>query len=183
MRIKAFKWAACIIPVLVLAASIGALAQDSMPRYFSGVINAYSPQATNGTTTTGPYEIRGPWSLSLNAAGTLASFSAAVNMGESDSWVLTQNPVNLDPAVRGAHTHHIRLVGKVTPTATGFQVMGTAVVTLNGNPAPISPTPLTIEITGGSDVRFSNITLTFSAPGSMHFGDEPLPGVIRCVRK
>ena len=154
MRRKAFNRAARIIPVviltvLVLTASIGALAQDSMPRYLSGVINAYSPQSTNGTTTTGPYEIRGPWSLSLNAAGTLASFSAALNMGESDSWVLTQNPINLDPAVRGAHTHHIRLVGKVTQTATGFQVAGTAVVTLNGSPAavlmcvfPISTLPL-----------------------------------------
>src|ERR1022692_3903284 len=33
------------------------------------------------------------------------------------------------------------------------------------------------------DVEFSNITLTFGSPGSKHFGTEPLPGVVRYVRK
>jgi|SRR5580704_11983119 hypothetical protein len=183
MKGKTFDSAVRLIPVLLLAGSI-AWAQDSTPQSLSGVINAYSTQITKNGVTTGPYEVRGPWSIKLRANGTKASFSAALNMGESDSWVLTQTPVSLDPAARGAHTHHITLVGgTVTQTATGFQITGTATVTLNGGPAPISPAPLTIEVTGSTEVQFSNITLTFGAPADGHFGDEPLTGVVRCVKR
>src|ERR1019366_6638631 len=63
-----FLWYVICIGVLVLAVSIGALAQN--PTQFSGVIDAYSPQ----TGTTGPYEVHGPWSLQLlPAASSLAS--------------------------------------------------------------------------------------------------------------
>jgi hypothetical protein len=184
MKSKAFEWTARIIPVLVLA-SIAALAQNATPRRFSGVINAYSPQTTttmNGiTTTTGPYEVRGPWSLKLKGDSGTAEFSAALNMELSDGWVITANSSNFDPSARNAHTHHLTLVDGVvtTPSTGGLLITGTATVTLNGNPAPISPTPVTIAITGGTDVEFSNITLTFGSPGSKHFGSEPLPGVVR----
>ena len=57
MKSTAFGWTVGTLAVLLLAVSIGALAQN--PTHFSGVINAYSPQ----TTTTGPYEVHGPWSL------------------------------------------------------------------------------------------------------------------------
>ncbi len=180
MKIKVFERAACAIPVLVLAGGIGAVAQDSTPKGFSGVINAYSPQ----TATTGPYEVRGPWSLTLKRDSGTADFSAALNMELSDGWCITKNMGNFDPNARGAHTHHVSLVnGSVTQTTTGFQITGTATITLNGNPAPVSPSPLVIEITGGTDVEFSNITLTFGSPGSTHFGAEPLPGVVRSVKR
>jgi hypothetical protein len=114
-----------------------------------------------------------------------ANFSAALNMELSDGWVITQNNGNFDPNARGAHTHHVTLVnGVVTTTSSGgLLITGTATITLNGNPAPISPSPLTIAITGGSNVTFSNITLTFGAPGSNHFGTEPLPGIVRRVAR
>jgi hypothetical protein len=179
MKSKILEWAARIIPVLMLAGSIGALAQDSTHARFSGVINAYSPQ-----TTTGPYEIRGPWSLKLKGRSGKADFSAALNMVLSDGWVVTKNMGNFDPNARGAHTHHVVLVdGDVTPVTGGFQVSGTATVTLNGSSAPVSPTPLVIVVTGGTDVAFSNVALTFGTPGSHHFGTEPLPGVVRSVKK
>ena len=180
MKSKAFERVACIIAVLALT-SIAALAQNATPKRFCGVINAYSPQ----TGTTGPYEIRGPWSMKLKEDSTKADFSAALNMELSDGWVITQNNSNFDPNARGAHTHHLTLVaGDVTTTSTGgLLITGTATVTVNGNPAPISPSPLTIEISGGTDVEFSNIALTFGSPGSKHFGTEPLPGVVRCVKK
>jgi hypothetical protein len=180
MKSKAFEWMARIIPVLVLA-SIAALAQNTAPKRFSGVINAYSPQTTTPTGTIGPYEVRGPWSLKLKRDSGKADFSAALNMELSDGWVITENNSNFDPTARGAHTHHITLVdGDVTTTSTGgLLINGTATITLNGNPAPVSPSPMTIEITGGTDVEFSNITLTFGSPGSKHFGTEPLPGVVR----
>jgi hypothetical protein len=181
MKSKVFQWTERTITVLVvLAVSIGVLAQDSTHKRFSGVINAYSPQ----TSATGPYEVRGPWSLKVKGDSGKADFSAALNMELSDGWVLTKNMGNFDPNARGAHTHHITLVdGDVTRITNGFRVTGTAMITLNGSPAPVSPSPLVIEITGGSDVEFSNITLTFTPPGSNHFGAEPLPGVVRSVKE
>lgn len=167
---------------LVLAVSLGALAQN--PTQFSGQINAYSPQ----TGTTGPYEVHGPWSLqflpaSSNSGSGKASFTAALNMELSDGWVLTENNGNFDPNARGAHTHHVTLVDvDVTWLTNGFQLAGMATITLNGNPAPVSPSPLVITVTGGSNVKFSNISLTFGSPGSKHFGSEPLPGVVQSVK-
>lgn len=171
-----------VFVAVILTAGMGALGQnwtsDRSPDEFSGVINAYTPQST-----TGPYEVRGPWSLLLHEGTRKADFSAALNMELSDGWVITKNNDNFDPDMRDHHTHHITMTGaEITALSTGgFQVSGMATVTLNGNPAPISPTPLTLEITGGSDVEFSNITLTFGSPGSKHFGTMALTGVVRHV--
>jgi hypothetical protein len=38
---------------------------------------------------------------------------------------------------------------------------------------------LEVDIVGGTNVKFSNITLTFGLPASNHFGTEPLPGVVQ----
>jgi hypothetical protein len=92
MKSKAYVLSA--VAALMLAASIGAAAQESvMDRFdrsggsvnFRGQINAYSPQ-TATTGTAGPYEIRGPWSLKLKQEQGVetADFSAAVNMELSD---------------------------------------------------------------------------------------------------
>jgi hypothetical protein len=123
--------------------------------------------------------------LKLEGNSGKARFSAALNMELSDGWVITENNGNFDPNARGAHTHHITLVdGDVTtPSTRGLLITGTASITLNGTPAPISPSPMTIAITGGTDVEFSNITLTFGSPGSKHFGTEPLPGVVQHLKK
>lgn len=182
MKDKAFRWIARGIAVLFLSAGVGLLAQSSAPKTFCGVLNGYSPQ----TATTGPYEIRGPWCLKLKRDGLKADFSAAVNMELSDGWVVTKGNMNFDPNARGAHTHHITLIeGDVTPLSNGFQVTGTANFTLNGGPAPttVAPSPVVIQITGGSDVEYSNITLTFQSPGSNHFGSAPIPGVVRTVEE
>jgi hypothetical protein len=180
MKSKAFERTALTIAVVLLAASIGALAQNSAATTFSGELNAYSPQTTGSSGTTGPYEIRGPWSLTVK--GSTASFSTDLNMEESDGWCMTQNGSNFDPAARGAHTHHITLVNAaVTQTATGFEVSGSATIMSNGTIAAISPSVLTIDVTGGTDRKFSNITLTLQAPASGHFGTEPMMGVIRSI--
>lgn len=174
--------------LLVLAASIGALAQDwtpnGLPLRLSGQINAYSPQ----TSTTGPYEVRGPWSLQLKDYGTRADFSAAVNMQLSDGWVLTFNKNSqtpFDPTARNAHTHNIIMTNaEVTWLSTGgFKVVGTATVTLNGGATPFAQqSTLTIVVKGGTTgiepIRFSNITLVFGLPASGHFGPQALPGVV-----
>ena len=179
MKSKLFGRTALTIAVLLMIVSVSALAEDLAHKKFSGSINGYTPQVG----ATGPYEFRGPWSLTTRGESGKAVFSAALNMELSDGWVITKNNSDFTPSARGAHTHHITFNdGTVTRTANGFEVTGTATITLNGNPAPISPSVLTIEITGGSDVEFSNITLTFQAPASNHFGSGPLPGVVRSVR-
>jgi len=171
-----FLSGAAQLGLLLVAVGVATLAQDRQcETLLSGVINAYSPQ----TTLTGPYEVRGPWSLTLKDGK--AAFSAALNMELSDGWVITRNGGDFDPDARGAHTHHVTLNGSVTQITNGIRVTGTATITLNGNPAPVSPSLLQIDITGGSDVKFSNIALTFGMPGSGHFGTEPLPGVVRKV--
>lgn len=169
------------IGLLILVASISVLAQNPKQEglKFAGIINAYSPQ-----TSTGPYEVRGPWNLKVNGKLGTADFSAALNMVLSDGWVLTLGGGDFDPNGRGAHTHHISMLNAVvTPITGGFRVNGTATVTLNGSPAPVSPTPLEVDIVGGSTVRYSNVAMIFGAPGSNHFGTEPLPGVVRRVEK
>jgi hypothetical protein len=68
-----------------------------------------------------------------------------------------------------AHKLGHQLLGDVTTASTGgLLITGTATITLNGNSAPISPSPMKIEISGGSEVEFSNITLTFGFPGYKH---------------
>jgi hypothetical protein len=176
MKSKVFRWAVPMIAVLAVGSS--AWAQRLAHKEFNGVINGDSPQ-----TTTGPYEIRGPWTLKLKDSGK-AEFYAALNMELSDGWVLSENKGDFDPTMRDSHTHHITLVDcEVTRLATGgFEISGPATVTKNGTPAPFSPTLLTITITGGTDVEFSNITLTFGLPGSNHFGGVPITGVVRSVK-
>lgn len=177
MKSKATVWAA--MTLTILGASIGALAQSQPHKIFTGVIDAYTPQ-----TSTGPYEIHGPWTLDTRLDAPKADFSAALDMELSDGWVITKNNSQFEPHSRDAHTHHITLVNAdITRTAYGFQVAGMATITRNGDPAPVSPSPMVLEITGGIDVGFSNITLTFGTPGSKHFGAEPLPGVIQSVKE
>jgi len=176
MKSKAFWWTVRI-GVLVLAVSICAPAQTPTQVNLTGLINDYSPASVSPT---GPWEVRGEWSLKVKGESGKADFSAVLTMVRSDNWVsMFGNPD--DPAGRGPHTHHVSLAdGEVTPIAGGFRVSGTATVTGNGNPAPFGPSsPLQIDITGGSSVAFSNIKLTFGTPAAGHFGSQPLEGVVR----
>jgi hypothetical protein len=186
MKSKAFPSMVGAIAVLMLAACIGAVSQSPASRTpttrtrFSGMFDTYTPQSSSNNVTTGPYEIHGPWSMVLTA-NSHANFNAALNMELSDGWVLSENGGNFDPAARGAHTHHITLLnGVVTTLSTGgIEITGPATITVNGSPAPVSPSDVVIDITGGTEVEYSNITLTFASPGSKHFGDEPLSGFVR----
>ena len=76
MKSKVYRWAVPMVAVLAVGSS--ALAQRLAHKEFNGVIKVIFTQATTGTppatTTTGPYEIRGPWSLKLTDSGK-ASFT------------------------------------------------------------------------------------------------------------
>lgn len=166
------------------------LAAPPPPVHYRGLLNDYTPSAA--VVKGGTYEMRGSWSLDVDPKHGTATFSAAVNMETSD-YGIAQGTVNKDdPATRGAHTHHIILKdGVVTDTwltscpayspaaSGGFVITGTAFVTGNGSPAPFgNPSPLTICVLGGSNVTFSNVTLTFGAPASGHFGKQAIHGVV-----
>jgi hypothetical protein len=128
--------------------------------------------------TAGQWRIRGNWSLHVKDSGK-ADFSTALNMQRTD-YFLIQSATPNTPTGLNYHTHHITMLdADVTSIPGGFQVSGTAVITSNGNPAPISPSPLTIKVTGGTSVEYSNINLIFDKPGSNHFGTDPLTGVVR----
>ena len=177
MKSRAF-WLVARIGVLVLAVSIGTLAQTPKHVKFSGLINDYTPASVGG-----PWEVRGEWSLKVQGEAGKADFSAVLTMVRSDYWVLAHGNPD-DPTGRVPHTHHVSLVdGEVTPIPNGFRVSGPATITGNGSPAPFGPSStLQIDITGGSSIAFSNIKLTFGGDAAGHFGVQPLDGVVRRSR-
>ena len=185
MKRKVFRAAVRVIAILGVAAGTGALAQTPNHTKFRGVINDYTPASTGG-----PWEVRGHWSLLVKGrfgrGDCKVDFSAALTMERSDEGVIENGHGDfsaVDPTARMAHTHHITLVdGKVTNITGGIEVTGLATVTANGMfPPPFGsdrPT-LTIDITGGNSVDFSNVTLVFGDPAAGNFGTQPLHGVVR----
>ncbi|HTB18412.1 MAG TPA: hypothetical protein VK708_09855 [Bryobacteraceae bacterium] len=166
-----------LIPMLAITS--GVLAQTPAPTQFSGVINDYSP--ASNVTPPGPWEMRGPWNVTLSADSSTADFSATLTMEMSD---YTRNSSNID-ATTGAtsrmqHTHHITVVGgTVTQISTGgFEVSGPVSITKDGSPAPLAASTLTVTITGGTNVEFSNITLQFQGGATVHFGAQMIHGVV-----
>jgi hypothetical protein len=206
MHSKTFFWAVGAW-VLLLALGTSAAAQRQNRGHFEqfrGVINDFTPAHNAQGSPSGPWEMHGVWSLNLSWDGSTADFSAALSMENSDYWLLinTNPPADPDsPATRTPHTHHITMTNaQVTsdpsavasgcptasykpPTTTGFLVTGNASVTGNGGYAPFAPqgqtSPLTVCVTGGTQVGFSNVTLVFGAPASGHFGSQAINGAVR----
>jgi hypothetical protein len=174
MKSKGLRWMAHI--GVVLAISIGAVAQTPNPVHFRGTINDFTPANVGG-----PWQVSGTWSLKLNGDSGTADFSAALTMVRSDLGVTDLNST----AQRKAHTHHVILVGgTVTPIAGGFQVTGPVTITGNGTyPPPFGPSSTaTINITGGNTVTFSNIQLILSGDAATHFGSQAINGVVHNVK-
>jgi hypothetical protein len=201
MRNKSFYCAAWAV-VVVFALGISAFAQNREAVQFRGIINDFTPAHT--VKPSGPWELHGVWRLDLNRRSGTADFSAALTMENSDYWLLTNSDPPADPdspASRTPHTHHVALKdAQVTwdpsavssgcptasykpPTTTGFMVTGMASITGNGGYPPFAPegqlSQLTVCVTGGTQVEFSNVTLVFGAPASGHFGSQPINGAVR----
>ena|SRR3984885_4568621 len=163
---------------LMLALATGVLAQTSTPTQFSGVIHDYSPATT--VMPMGPWEMRGTWTLTLDGTGK-GNFSAALTMELSD---YTRNSSNVDSTSgtdsRMQHTHHITIQGgTVTQVPTGgFELIGPVNITKDGSPAPLAASALSVTITGGKTVEFSNITLQFQGGAPVHFGPQAIHGVV-----
>jgi hypothetical protein len=175
MRNKTLRGAVQVVSILVLASAGGILAQAPAPMHLRGVINDYSP---SNVKPAGPWEIRGPWTLTLRGESGKADFSAALTMELSD---YSQNPLDINtPGARGQHTHHITVEdGIVTPIAGGFEVSGPVTITKDGSPAPLASSTLYVDVTGGTSVEYSNITMRFLGGGTVHFGTQAIHGVVR----
>jgi len=198
MKNRSLWWTAGAVAILMSGVGFGALNQaladeaSRLPAHFTGLISDYSPAPAGS----GPWEIRGKWWLDLSRDSSTADFSAAVTMETSDGGIPLGAVDPENQATRTPHTHHIRMTGATvkrdaqslsscpkfkTPTTTGFVVTGTANVTGNGGATTLDGSNLMICIQGGNAVEYSNISLTFGAPASGHFGAVAINGVvIRC---
>ena len=63
MNVKAFSWAVRIVAVLLLTISTCALAQPPNSMKFRGVLNDFTPNDFTPASVSGPWEVRGHWSL------------------------------------------------------------------------------------------------------------------------
>jgi hypothetical protein len=209
MKSNVFSWLVRIIAVLALAVVTGAWADPPLPEHLSGIISDYTPfNATSNPT--GPYEMRGRWSLNLKDRSTKADFTAEMAMELSDYWVSKNypdppGPGPVDLSVRGQHTHHITMTDAVVTQNTKICPPDNPVtnpsglvltidptdpksvvkITGNGNPAPFEskgPSTLQVCITGGGEVEFANISLVFGGPATGHFGSQAIHGVVRFPR-
>lgn len=188
MKNCSVRYTVAMLTVVLLGAVPHLLAQDLAPNvHLSGLINDYTPV----TGVSGPWEIRGEWSLNLRGDSGNATFTANLNMTHSDYWV-TLNPGAADDnsAMTGRHPHTHRVtVSNATITSlagAGFELSGPVYVTNDGNAAPFmakcsptTPCMLTIDIVGGTVLPLSNITMTFSGPPTGHFGMQAIHGFIR----
>lgn len=207
MNSKAFSWAVRSL-ILLLAIGASVLAQAQRHRHLSGVIDDFTPAHDAKGNPSGPWVMHGEWRMDLNEDSGIAEFSAALTMEDSDYWFIlnadaTPPPSPDNPASRTPHTHHISMKGPITwldssnmsqcptssyvpGTTSGFMISESASVTGNGGFPPFAPTgqqsPLQVCITGGSQVKFSNITLVFGAPASGHFGKQPINGAVRAPK-
>jgi hypothetical protein len=116
----------------------------------------------------------------------------------------TLSPTVDNPGMRNPHTHHLTMTDATVsydtatlslcpvdspPTTVRFVLTGPADITGNGTAAPFQTTPagvttlspLQVCITGGTEVTYSNMTMTFQtgAPAIKHFGSFPIHGVVR----
>lgn len=171
MRTKVV-FASLVLCLTVFATAFNASEQTS--RKLEGVINDFSPRSTNPT---GPYLVSGPWSLQLLPNGK-SNFTASLTMVRSDLWFINPGGDPESQAARNFHTHHVLVTdGEVSVVGSSIVVNGAAVITSNGNEVFAGST-VQIEISGGTAVTPSNIKLTFSAPASSHFTNQPYKGVI-----
>jgi hypothetical protein len=206
MKNKAFPWAVRTFIIAVLAVTASAQSQAPAPDHFSGLINDYTP----ATGVAGPWELHGAWSLKLKGESGKADFSAILTMEHDDYWVLANpttppaTPTVDNPGARSPHTHRIIMTDAQvsydpgvcpanSPATTGrFVVTGPADIAANGTSAPFQTkdgvttlSTLQVCISGGTEVAFSNVTLTFAsnAPATGHFGSQPIHGVVRLPHK
>jgi len=189
------------LPLVVFVSGAAAIAQS--PTHFNGLINDYSPSTVKG----GPWEMHGTWTLNLRGQSGIADFSTDMTMsdyGKTGTGAVDPTQPGQTAHVHHillsdatvlwmANEAEISAAGCPTfaaPTDNnfGFRITGPlTLITGNGQPAPFDNTvppqsQLTVCVTGvrgeAGTVTYSNITLTFGAPASSHFGSQAVHGVV-----
>ena len=162
-RLRQVPW----IVVMLVALATQGLAKTGGQVKLSGQISDFTADLDG----LGSWHVTGPWSLQVKRAGGKARFSASLAMVRSD------NPV------RQSHTHHVRLTDAVvTPIPGGFSITGPARITGNGSLAGFSGSTIVVEVVGGDTVPYASIRVTFQDGAVLHFGGEPLDGVVKSSR-
>jgi hypothetical protein len=171
-----------VVGLLILTVSLGA-AQDQDGVQFRGTIGDYT-LANTPASVGGPWKVQGEWQMHVNWRTLKAGFTAELTMVRSDEGAMQHGGLD-SAAARTAHTHHVKLaIGNVAAISNGFEVTGTATLTANGKTPPNPPfssasVPVTIDITGGDLVHFSNMQLTLGGDAVNHFGYKPLQGAVK----
>jgi hypothetical protein len=164
---KMALWRAAAIVTATVAFGSQTLAETPRRTKLAGLIHDY----TAVLDPSGPWLVVGEWSLTVNHASGKVDFVASLNMARSED------------EMRAAHTHHVTLSdGHVAALPNGYRISGTGRLTSNGALAGFSGSPVDVEITGSSAVRFANLALTFGGAAAAHFGAEPVNGVVT-IRK
>jgi hypothetical protein len=157
---------AAFVVALAVALVSPALAQSSSPFKIVGTVSDY----TDAANAAGPWNITGDWSAELRGRSGRVDFIVSLAMVRSTTGA-------------ASHTHHVALLdATVTRVANGYRISGDAVITTSGGLAAFSGSPLTVDITGGGAVEFSNVRLTFGGAAIGHFGDQPIEGVVTLQR-
>jgi hypothetical protein len=169
--------------VLAMAAMAGAEAfgQEPPKAHVSGTFGDYVwVEMGSGA---GPWHVTGTWTAQLPGDSGKGDFVASLLGVRSDLWALQTGADPANPALRMPHTHHIGVVdATVTDIPNGVRLTGIAVITSNGNVAGFSGSPIQVDITGGNQLRFSNIKLTFLGGAVEHFGPQAYEGVVALDR-
>jgi hypothetical protein len=151
------------VAVLTLALSGHGLAQSQPDLRYGGVVNDYTTNFDGG----GAWHIMGEWTTSVKGESGKGAFSIGFTMARAA----------VEP--RSFHSHHVTLKdGDVTVLSNGYRISGTAAMAGNGNLAGFTGSPVTVEITGGNAVPFSNLAITFAGAAANHFGTGTIKGVV-----
>ena len=156
-------WRVLSLAALTLALSGHGLAEGQQDLRYDGVVNDYTANFDGN----GAWHITGAWTMSVKGNSGKGTFSAGFTMARAA----------VEP--RSFHTHHVTLDdGVVTILPNGYRISGTAAMAGNGGLAGFTGSPVTVEITGGNAVRFSNLAITFGGGAVNHFGSGTIKGVV-----
>lgn len=155
-------WRLLSVAAITLALGGQGLAQGRDLRY-GGVVNDYTANFDGG----GAWHIMGEWSMQVKGSSGKGTFSVGFTMARAAS----------EP--RSFHTHHVTLEnGEVTALPNGYRITGEAAMTGNGSFAGFNGSPITVELTGGAAMPYSNLAITFGGGAANHFGTGTIKGVV-----
>ena len=156
-------WRLLCVAVVTLALGGHGLAQSQRDLRYSGTVNDY----TANFDGVGAWHITGEWTMSVKGDSGKGAFTVGLTMARAA----------VEP--RSFHTHHVTLEdGVVTMLPNGYRITGTAGMAGNGGFAGFTGSPVTVDITGGNAVPFSNIAITFGGGAAGHFGTGTIKGVV-----